>query len=174
MEEGAGFLWPCLLRSWQRGHGTNGVKFQPCSDPFSSLCPHALGPGCWVGQAWHPCTHTWDFSWMETPRTLVSYLLCQLPPTAWVLFTYSGISLSASSPPDYISAFALRGPEDVGPLSGTIFDVWLPYLVNPFEEKMWGWGEGVGKLSFVDRLYVPGVVLGHVRYSFNPQSSPEK
>lgn len=62
----------------------------------------------------------------------------------------------------------------MGPLSGTIFDVWLPYLVNPFEEKMWGWGEGVGKLSFVDRLYVPGVVLGHVRYSFNPQSSPEK
>lgn len=44
----------CHLWSWQRGHGTNGVKFQPCSDPLSSLCPHPLEPGCWVGPGLAP------------------------------------------------------------------------------------------------------------------------
>lgn len=47
-------LWPCHLWSWQRGHGTNGVKFQPCSDPLSSLYPHPLEPGCWVGPGLAP------------------------------------------------------------------------------------------------------------------------
>lgn len=96
-------LWPCLLWSWQRGNGTNGLKFQPYSDPLSSLCPHSLEPECWVGPNWHPHTHTWDFPEMETPRTLVSYLHGQLPPTAWDQFSFRWIPLSASSPPDHRS-----------------------------------------------------------------------
>lgn len=60
-------LWLCLLQSWQKVHRTNGVKFQPCSDPLSSLCPHPLGPGYWVGPPWHPSTHTWDFPGWKLP-----------------------------------------------------------------------------------------------------------
>ena len=136
-------MWLCRLWSWQRGHGTNGVKFQPCSDPLSSLCPHPLEQGCWVGPAWHPRTHTWDFPWMETPRTLVSYLICQLPPIAWDPFSFSWIAPSASSLPDYSSTLASgASPKDVVPPSGPIFEVWLPLPADSFEEKMWGWGRG--------------------------------
>lgn len=59
------------VRWRMRGHGTCWVKFQPCSDPLSSLCPHPLGPRAGVGPAWQRHTHTWDFPWMETPRTRV-------------------------------------------------------------------------------------------------------
>lgn len=100
-----------------------------------------------------PRTHTWDFPKMETPRTLVSYLACQLPPTAWEPFSISWLSLSASSLPEYRRIFASGpSPKDDVPLLGAIFDIWLPLLAGSFEEKMWGWGQGVGKLSFVEHL----------------------
>lgn len=106
---------------------------------------------------------------METPRTLVSYLPCQLPPTAWDLFSFNWISLSASSSPDYISALAPRGPKDVGPLSGPVFDVWLPLLAQSFDEKMWGCGEEGGKLSFLEHL----LSCQACTLLANPHSSPE-
>lgn len=131
-------LWLRHPWSWQRGHGTNGVKFQPCSDPLSSPGPHTLEPGCWVGPAWHPRTHTWDFPWMETPRTLVSYLLCQLPSTAWDQFSFSWLSpvcqlFQTTAPP-----WPQGPPPKVLPLSlgPSLMSGWCPLLADSFEEKM--------------------------------------
>jgi len=45
-------------RSWDQ----MGLSSRPVPmTHFSSLCPHPLGQGCWVGLTWHPHTHIWDF-----------------------------------------------------------------------------------------------------------------